>query len=254
MLKTVIVEDETLAAKKLEILIKKYDSSIEILAKLPSIKEAVKWFNQNTAPDLIFMDIHLEDGLSFAIFEATSVHVPVIFTTAFDEYTINAFKVNSIDYLLKPINYEDLSRSLDKFHQLKKQFSSTSIDIKNLLDSLVPKESSYKSRFLINEGNNLLMIDITEVAYFFAEDKFAFLITQKGKQYLIDLTLDKLSQALDPKLFYRVNRQFILSAKSIGSMSKYGTNKLRVNLIPSSNKEVFVSMDKYTDFKAWLDS
>jgi DNA-binding LytR/AlgR family response regulator len=254
MLKTVIVEDETLAAKKLEALIKKYDTSIEILAKLPSIKEAVKWFNQNTPPDLIFMDIHLEDGLSFAIFEAISLQVPVIFTTAFDEYTINAFKVNSIDYLLKPINYEDLSKSLDKFHQFKKQFGSSSIDIKNLLDSLTPKESSYKTRFLINEGNNLLMIDITEVAYFFAEDKFAFLITQKGKQHLIDLTLDKLTQALDPKVFYRVNRQFILSAKSIGTMSKYGTNKLRVNLIPASSKEVFVSMDKYTDFKTWLDS
>lgn len=254
MLKTVIVEDETLAAKKLEALIKKYDSSIDILAKLSSIKEAVKWFNQNTPPDLIFMDIHLEDGLSFAIFEATSLQVPVIFTTAFDEYTINAFKVNSIDYLLKPINYEDLSRSLDKFYQLKKQFSSNSIDIKSLLDSLIPKESNYKNRFLVNEGNNLIMIDIVEVAYFFAEDKFAFLVTHKGKQYLIDLTLDKLSQLLDPKLFYRVNRQFILSSKSIGTMSKYATNKLRVNLIPASNKEVFVSMDKYTDFKAWLDT
>jgi len=254
MLKTVIVEDETLATKKLEALIKKYDPSIEILAKLPSIKEAVKWFNQNTAPDLIFMDIHLEDGLSFAIFEATSIQIPVIFTTAFDEYTINAFKVNSIDYLLKPINYEDLSRSLDKFHQLKRQFSSNAIDIKGLLDSLVPKENNYKSRFLVNEGNNMIMIDISDVACFFAEDKFAFMVTHKGKQYLVDITLDKLSQALDPKLFYRVNRQFILSAKSIGTMSKYGTNKLRVNLIPTSNKEVFVSMDKYTDFKSWLDS
>lgn len=254
MLKTVIVEDETLAAKKLEGLIKKYDSSIEVLAKLPSVKESVKWFSQNTAPDLVFMDIHLEDGLSFAIFEVTSMQVPVIFTTAFDEYTINAFKVNSIDYLLKPINFEDLSRSLDKFHHLKKQFSSNSVDIKSLLDSLVPKENNFKNRFLVNEGNNLIMIEINEIAYFFAEDKFAFLVTHKGKQYLIDLTLDKLAQTLDPKLFYRVNRQFILSVKSIGTMSKYGTNKLRVNLIPATSKEVFVSMDKYTDFKSWLDT
>ena len=254
MLKTVIVEDETLAAKKLETMIKKYDSSIEILAKLPSIKEAVKWFNQNTAPDLIFMDIHLEDGLSFAIFELTSLQAPVIFTTAFDEYTINAFKVNSIDYLLKPINFDDLSRSLDKFYQFKKQFSSSPVDIKNILDSLIPKESSFKTRFLINEGNNLLKIEINEVAYFFAHDKFTFLVTDKGKQHLIDLTLEKLTQVLDPKLFYRVNRQFILSAKSIDSMSKYGTNKLKVSLIPKTNIEVFVSMDKYSNFKIWLDS
>lgn len=252
MLKVVIIEDETLAAKKLESLINKYDESIVIQAKLASIKESVKWFGQHPAPDLVFMDIHLEDGLSFAIFEDITLEVPVVFTTAFDEYMINAFKVNSIDYLLKPINFEDLSRSFAKFGQLKKQFEGS--DLRNLLESIVPAKERYKSRFLLNEGGNLIMVDIKEVAYFFAEDKFTFLVTVSGKQHLVDHTLDRLMQLLDPDSFYRINRQFIVSAASIGVMNKYGTNKLLLNLVPPAGKDVFVSMDKYTGFKEWLDS
>jgi len=254
MLRIAIIEDETLAANKLETLIHKYDEKIVILAKLASVKDSVKWFSQNPAPDLIFMDIHLEDGLSFAIFEIISIQTPVVFTTAFDEYTINAFKVNGIDYLLKPISFDDLSRSFDKYHQLRKQFSMEGSDIQNLLESFVPKAEQYKSRFLINEGNNLITVATSDAAYFFAEDKFTYLVTGKGKQHLIDFTLERLFQLLDPRQFYRINRQFIVSAHAIANLSKHATNKLKVNLDPPSSREVFVSMDRYSDFKKWLDN
>ncbi|MBS1636141.1 MAG: response regulator transcription factor [Bacteroidetes bacterium] len=253
-MKAVIVEDESLAAKRLETLIKKCNKDIEILTHLPSVKSAVKWFSENPQPDLIFMDIHLEDGLSFSIFEQAPIQAPVIFTTAFDEYTIKAFKVNSIDYLLKPINQEDLSQSLTKFHKLRSGFSTGTVDIRAIIEQLTPKEEQYKTRFLVSEGSSYLTIDIQDVAYFFAEDKFAFLVSKAGKHYIIDLTLDKLTGVLNPKLFYRINRQFIVSTASIENMTKYSANKLKLNLNPPTDKDVFVSQDKYTDFKKWLDN
>lgn len=253
MLKVVIIEDETLAAKKLESLIRKYDQKIVTLATLASVKESVKWFGHNPPPDLIFMDIHLEDGLSFSIFESVTVETPVVFTTAFDEYTINAFKVNGIDYLLKPISYEDLSRSFDKYHQLKKQFSIAGVDFRGIMESFFPKEEPYKNRFLINEGKTLITVETSDAAYFFADDKFTFLVTNKGKKHLVDFTLERLAQVLNPRQFYRINRQCIISANAIVNMSKSTTNKLKVNLNPPASKEIFVSLDKYTDFKKWLD-
>ena len=253
MIHAIIIEDESLAAKRLEGLILKCKKDIHIIAQLPSIKSAVKWFAQNPQPDLIFMDIHLEDGLSFSIFEQTAVTAPVIFTTAFDEYTIKAFKVNSIDYLLKPINFDDLSQSLDKYFRLRSQFSTGAIDIKSIIETFVSKDEHYRSRFLVSEGSNYVTIEIADVAYFFAEDKFAFLVTKSGKHYIIDLTLDKLTGVLNPKLFYRINRQFIISTNCIENMTKYSANKLKLNLNPAFDKEVFVSQDKYTDFKRWLD-
>lgn len=254
MIKAIIIEDESLAAKRLEALIKKCDKDIEIITQLSSVKSAVKWLSHNPQPDLIFMDIHLEDGLSFSIFEQTNITAPVIFTTAFDEYTIKAFKVNSIDYLLKPINSDDLSQSLEKYKKLKAQFSTGGIDIKSIIENFIPKEGPYKNRFLVSEGSNFLTLEINDVAYFFAEDKFAFLVSKAGKHYVIDLTLDKLTGVLNPKLFYRINRQFIISTSCIENMTKYSANKLKLTLKPETDKEVFVSQDKYTDFKKWLDS
>jgi DNA-binding LytR/AlgR family response regulator len=253
MIKAIIIEDESLAAKRLETQLIKCEKDISILAKLPSIKSSVKWFAHNPQPDLIFMDIHLEDGLSFSIFEQTTVTAPVIFTTAFDEYTIKAFKVNSIDYLLKPIHLEDLSQSLDKYVRLKSQFSTGAIDIKSIIETLVPKEDQYRTRFLVSKGINYVTVDIADVSYFYAEDKLAFLVSKNGSQYVVDLTLDKLTTLLNPKLFYRINRQFIIAASSIEKMTKYSANKLKLTLKPQTNKDVFVSQDKYTDFKKWLD-
>ncbi|MEQ8924265.1 MAG: LytTR family DNA-binding domain-containing protein [Fulvivirga sp.] len=253
MLRTVIVEDETLAQKKLDSLIRRYDPEILVEAILPSVKSAVKWFSSNPDPDLVFMDIHLEDGLSFNIFETLPLQVPIIFTTAFDEYTINAFKVNSIDYLLKPISYEDLKKSLDKFHQIKKLYMSGKIEIRQLIEQLVPPQERYKSRFLVNEASDLHIVDIKDTAYFFADNKYTYLVTKKGKQHLIDQTLEKLIISLDPDLFYRINRQYIVSIGSIKKLTKYSANKLRVHLTPENNKEIFVSMEKYTDFKNWMN-
>jgi DNA-binding LytR/AlgR family response regulator len=249
-MKIVIIEDETLAQKKLAAMIAKYDPSIEVVSLLASVREAINWFQQNEAPDLVFMDIHLEDGLSFAIMDEVSIDAPIIFTTAFDEYTINAFKVNGIDYLLKPINPDDLSRSFDKYESLQRQFGNKT-RFEEIIKSFLPK--TYKTRFLISEGNTLKKIDVEEVAYFFAENKYCYLITKAGKQYLIDPTLEKLTHLLDPSKFYRVNRQFIISAEAIQSMNRYSANKLRIHLTPETDREIFVSMDKYTDFKSWVD-
>ena len=164
MIKAVIIEDESLAAKRLESLVRQCNTEIDVLKHIPSIKEALKWCSQNPQPDLIFMDIHLEDGLSFSLFEQTTITAPVIFTTAFDEYTIKAFKVNSIDYLLKPINADDLKQSLEKFANLRKQFSTAGIDFKSIIDSLMPSTDQYKSRFLVSEGSNLISLDISQLA------------------------------------------------------------------------------------------
>ena len=253
MTNAIIIEDESLAAKRLETLIHKYKKEINIIAKLPSIKTAVKWFSQNPQPDLIFMDIHLEDGLSFSIFEQSILTAPVIFTTAFDEYMIKAFKVNSIDYLLKPINLDDLTQSLDKYFQLKSQFSTGGIDFKSIIETIAAKQEQYRTRFLVSKGVNYVSIDVEDISYFYAEDKFAFLVSKDGTQYLIDFTLDKLSNILNPKLFYRINRQFIISTACIENITKYTASKLKLTLMPKTNKDIFVSQDKNTDFKKWLD-
>jgi DNA-binding LytR/AlgR family response regulator len=255
MIKVLIIEDETLAAKRLESLILKYNRSIVILDKLPSIQSSLKWFQQSTEqPDLIFMDIHLEDGLSFSIIEQLKLQYPIIFTTAFDEYIIKAFKVNSVDYLLKPINDADLATGINKFFELRSRFQAPSINLRIMISDILNPLENYKNRFLVNEGNVMLTIEVHDIAYFFAEDRFTILVSKKGKQHIVEYTLDKLMQILNPKIFFRINRQFIVHTESIESMVKYSANKLKLILRPATKKEVFVSMEKYRDFKTWLDS
>ncbi len=248
----IIIEDETLAAKRLENLVLKYDPSIKVVTVLPSVKSSVKWLNANPHPDLLFMDIHLEDGQSFAIFEQTEVDIPVIFTTAFDEYMVKAFKVNSIDYLLKPINYEELSGALAKYNKLHKAQPYTK-DLKELLNAALHKEEKYKSRFLISLGAKIKTISIEEAAYFYSEEKITFLVTSSGQRFPVDYSLDKLIEILDPNLFFRVNRQFIVKLPAIDAIHKYSATRLKITLKPDSDKEVFVSTERYSSFKEWLD-
>ena len=256
----VIIEDENLTGKRLESLLHKYDPDITVLARIPSVAEAVAWFEesstQSTPIDLVFMDIHLEDDLGFRIFEKAQLTTPVIFTTAYDEYMIQAFKVNSIDYLLKPINYDELVAAIEKFKALKKQFGQSAPlpgDLEALLNLIgKSKTTDYKERFMITVGTKIRSIETTEIAYFYLEEKVVFLVTKDGLTLPVDYSLDKLTQLLNPKHFFRISRQFLVSLPAIQTIHTISAGKLKLDLIPKSRQEVFVSGDRMTEFKEWL--
>lgn len=249
-MKTIIIEDESLTASRLESLLHKYDAAVSVLAVLPSVEDAVQWLEANPEPDLVFMDIHLEDDLAFRIFDRVRLQAPVIFTTAYDEYMIQAFKVNSIDYLLKPINFEELVQALEKFQNLKKQFAQPNLD--TLLQYIGQKEPEYKSRFMIAVGTKIRSIETREIAYFYSEDKITFMVTREGQHLPIDFSLDKLTTLLNPKDFFRISRQFLVSFPAIQTVHTHYKGKLKLDLQPRSKLDVFVSGDRITDFKAWL--
>lgn len=264
----IIIEDEELAANRLEAMIKKYDKNINVLAKLESVAEAVNWFSSNDEPDLIFLDIHLEDGLSFGIFERVDVSSPIIFTTAFDEYAIKAFKLKSIDYLLKPITQEELNQALEKYknwHRPEKApvtpeneaspATVTGIDLQSLYALITKKEPQYKSRFSITIGQKIKTFSVDEIAYFYAEEGVVLMVTNQKAQYPIDYSLDQLTGQLDPQQFFRINRQFLIKISAVENVVVYPKSKLKVVLNPplTANKEVFVSIDKVARFKEWLD-
>lgn len=249
-MKTIIIEDENLTSKRLESLLHKYDPALQVEAILPSVRDAVQWFGSNPEPDLIFMDIHLEDDLAFKIFEQVKIHAPVIFTTAYDEYMIQAFKVNSIDYLLKPVNYDELVQAIEKFKSLKKQFAQPNLE--TLLKSLGHKEPEYKSRFMITVGTRIRSIETTEIAYFYSEEKLTFMVTKEGQNLPIDFSLDKLTSMLNPRDFFRISRQFLVSFQCIQMVHAHIKGKLKLELTPKTKFEVLVSGDRMTDFKEWL--
>jgi two-component system response regulator LytT len=254
-MKIVIIEDEAPAARRIISLIKTLEPDFEILASLDSIESAVKWFASNPQPDLALMDIELADGQSFEIFNQVKITAPVIFTTAYDEYALKAFQVNSIDYLLKPIEEILLRKALDKFSDLKKQLSSpapVSVDIEKLIRSLSQPRQA-KSRFLVKQGDRLISIEKDQIAYFMSEEKLCFLITYDQKKYVMDYTLDEIENLIDTKQFFRLNRKFIASIKAIGSIHNYFNGKLKLILKPEVKEEVIVSREKAPFFKEWLD-
>ncbi|GAB3270857.1 LytTR family DNA-binding domain-containing protein [Larkinella harenae] len=264
----VILEDERLTAQRLESLLHRYDPEIQILAVLPSVEKAVAWFTdpQPVKPDLVFMDIHLQDGLSFRIVEQVKLTTPIVFTTAFDEYVIQAFKVNSIDYLLKPLNYDELVAAITKFKALRDQFAthqqlSSAQPAPPLvgpdLDALVRmlggfKETTYKDRFMITVGSKVRSVETSEIAYFFLDERMAFLVTKDGSTLPVDYSLDKLTTLLNPRQFFRVSRQFLVALTAIQSIQMYSAGKWKLELQPKSRHEVFVSGDRLTDLKEWL--
>jgi DNA-binding LytR/AlgR family response regulator len=249
-MKLLIVEDEALTAERLAAMIRKYDATCEIVACIPSVEETLIWLKENNVPDLIFMDIHLEDDDCFQIFEQLNVEAPIIFTTAFDEYMVKAFKVNSIDYLMKPINYEELKSALDKYKKTKSFYQEGGIG--NLLQSIQPKDEPYKDRFLISNGFKLRTIELPDIQYFYCTDKITFLVTSEGEFLPVEYSLDKLCLLLDPRLFFRINRKVLLSLSAIGNIHIYPKGKLKVDLKPSIKEEVYVSLDRVTAFKEWL--
>ncbi len=251
-MKILIIEDEKLAAEKLESMLLETDPEIHILGKLGSIKESVQWLLQNKA-DLIFLDIQLSDGISFSIFEQVDVSTPIIFTTAYDQYAIKAFELNSIAYLLKPIRKSDLSESLHKFLNLKTAFT---IDFDTLLAQLQGRQPEFKKRFLIQIGEKIKKIETNETAYFYVLDKNTYLRTFHGSNYPVEYTLDKLETIINPSSFFRINRKYLVNMDAISNMVAYSRGRIKLELKPKTDDEFdpIVSIDRSTSFKKWLNS
>ena len=248
----VIVEDEKLAARRLERMLKK--EGISTIVSLHSVESAVKWFGENPHPNLIFMDIQLSDGLSFEIFDQIEIKSSIIFTTAYDEYALKAFKVNSIDYLLKPIDEEELRKAIAKFHH----FQSTNEEllslnqIAQLKRLLISSPSNYKERFTIKVGEHLRSIKTRDAECFYSENKASFIYINTGRTYPIDFSLEQLEELLDPEVFFRVSRKYFVNINSINDIIAYSNSRLKVKLNTFNDDEIIVSRERVKEFKNWL--
>ena len=253
-MKFLVIEDEKLAADRLIGLVKELDSGFELVGKTDSVKSSVRWLQNNVAPDLILMDIHLADGISFKIFELIKVEVPVIFTTAYNEYAIRAFKVNSIDYLLKPIDRDDLQKAIDKFNHLFQKPEEKVVYDSGVMEKLIQMFSnSYKARFVVRVGEHLRHISIEEVAFFHSMEKETYLSTFTGKSYGLEYSLDQLEELTDPKSFFRINRKYLISLKSIKDIIAYSGSRLKIKINDQNDDETLVSREKVAEFKNWLE-
>jgi DNA-binding LytR/AlgR family response regulator len=248
-MRVVIIEDEGLAAEKLERYLKKQDNSVEIVSILNSISSAVNWLQQHDDFDVLFMDIQLTDGLSFEIFNQIKITKPVIFTTAFDEYAIDAFKVNSVDYILKPITFTDVSKAMSKLKSMRELFSPETLP--NIVKTIAKKK--IKDRFLVRLGNHIHSIKTEEIALFYAEGRTVFLVTNENRKYILDFKLEDLITLLDPVLFYRVNRTFIININTIKDVIVYSTSRLKISPKINLEKEIIVSREKVPVFKKWFE-
>lgn len=250
-MRVLIVEDEIAAARRLSKMLLELEPDAQILAVPDSVSSTVEWLISNDEPDLILLDIHLADGVSFKIFNQVKVKCPIIFTTAYDQYAIQAFKLNSIDYLLKPINTEDLKFSVDKFKERRNVASN--LDFEKLLLEIRRPQQCYQQRFVVQFADKLKAIEVDSVAYFMAMDKSVFLISSDNHRYAIDYTMEKLESVLDSKRFFRVNRKFIVSFAAIKNMYFYSKSRVKIELSPAVDSEVIVSSERSTDFKEWLN-
>lgn len=250
-MKVVIIEDEKIAADHLEGLIREIDPGITILGRIESIKKAVDWFRNNST-DLIFLDIHLSDGTSFKIFEQIEIKTPVIFTTAYDQYAIKAFNLNSIDYLLKPIEKEHLKHSIDKYKELYLSKQQSDIDFNALLIAL-GKKQDLQERFLIQSGRRIKTVKIGEIAYFYSTGKDTFLCTWDNKNYSLDYSLEKLETIVDPDKFFQINRKFIVHLDSIKNMFVLSKSRLKLEIEPKPDEDTLVSFNKSAEFRKWLN-
>ncbi len=251
-MKILILEDEYHAAQLLKRLILQIEPQTQILAVLDSLEETTKWFAIHPMPDLIFMDIQLADGLSLEIFQQVNISCPVIFTTAYDQYSLQAFKVNSVDYLLKPVDKEELGAALKKYHQYHQSQRIDPLQLQLLLQN-IRQEQNYKSRFLIKQGQTWHYLTAEEVAYIYAEDGLVFLMDKKGKRHLLETTLEELALELNPDHFFRINRKQIVHFQAISEIHPFFNHRLKLSLRPESKLENIVVRDKVKTFKAWLD-
>lgn len=246
-----IIEDESLAAERLKSMLLEIDPNTNVVAQLASIESSVQWLSTNPHPDLIFSDIRLLDGLCFEIFAQVTTTKPIVFTTAYDQYAIKAFEVNSLDYLLKPIAQEKLQRAFDKFKQ--RQMPPAVIPYQDLIRLVSSGGDSFKSRFMIKLGQKIIALPVEKIAYFYTENKLTFAITTDNKRFPLDQPLDELVEMLDPKVFFRINRQFIISYSSIAEIHPYFKGRVKLTLQPSSTEEVIISSERTPDFKSWID-
>ena len=266
-MQVLIIEDEKPAARHLTALLQKHDPTIEVLAQLDTVKKAVAWFNDHPAPDLVFLDIQLADGLSFSIFEQVTVTSPIIFTTAYDQYAVQAFRVNSVDYLLKPIGPDELAQALDKFWQHYGTASAQPAGQPPLWDSAMMRQiqraistmsQPYKHRFVVKVGEHIRPIPVAEVLYFTSQDKVTFMQTRtdqkaSGRRFIIDYSLDQVEAAVDPGRFFRISRQYIVSLEAVEDIITYSSSRLKLILRHCEDNQVLVSRERVATFRQWLD-
>lgn len=251
-MRILIVEDEPMAAARLAQLVTELEPAASVVARLDSIKQTVSWLNNHASPDLILLDIQLADGISFQIFNEVTVSCPVVFTTAYNEYALKAFKVNGIDYILKPIDKEELKAAFEKFKRLTTQAGQANLteSIANALELLTKK---HKTRFIIKIGEHLRSIEIADILFLFSQDKTTFAQTTDGRKHVLDYTMEQVEDVLDPNKFFRISRKYIVTASSIHDMINYTNSRLRLILKTSDDKEIIVARERVQEFKSWLD-
>ncbi len=248
----IIIEDEKPAARRLGRLLA--DLGVEVSVMLYSVEESIEWFKNNKHPDLIFLDIQLSDGLSFEIFDEVAVRSAIIFTTAYDEYALQAFKLNSIDYLLKPIDDEELEAAVSKYEGLKPSLEKLTLDFEDIKKLLVnPIERDYKKRFTVKVGQHIKIINADDIECFYSENKGTYAATSEGRNYLLDVTLEGLDSELEPKIFFRVSRKFYINIKHINDIISYSNSRLQIKLNRFKEQEIIVSRERVKDFKLWIE-
>ena len=251
-MKVIIIEDEKPSARRLKRMLESIDITTETM--LHSVEESIQWFNTNAHPDLIFLDIQLSDGLSFEIFDQVEVKSAIIFTTAYDEYALQAFKLNSIDYLLKPIDDEDLETAVAKYKTRLPQKTNIALDFEDIKKLLVnPIDRVYKKRFSVKVGQHLKLVNIDDVECFYSENKGTYLYTTEGRNYLLDTTLEALENELEPETFFRINRKFYININAIKDIISYTNSRLQIKLNNFNEDEVIVARERVKDFKNWLE-
>ncbi len=249
-MKALIVEDEILASDRLMSLLKEADPTIEILAVLDSVKSVVQWLEQNDEPELLFLDIHLADGSSFEIFKKRPVNCPIIFTTAYDQYALDAFKVNSLDYLLKPIDPKELKRALGKFKPAEKP--TITFD-PSLLEAMLHPQKQYKERFIVKVGEHIKSILSSEITAFYSLEKTTYLLTKEGKKFLVDYPLDQLEELVNPARFFRINRKYIVEIDAIKDIISFSSHRLKLDITHLDGEDTIVAKERVGGFKEWLD-
>ncbi|AVR47468.1 DNA-binding response regulator [Christiangramia fulva] len=250
-MEVVIIEDEKPAARRLQRMLERIDISAGTM--LHSVAEAVEWFHKNPDPDLIFLDIQLGDGLSFEIFDFVQVRSPIIFTTAYDEYALKAFKLNSIDYLLKPIDEEELESAVNKFREQQKDQNGIPVaELRSLLK--LQNGSTYKTRFMAQVGQHIRLVEVREIACFYSENKSSFIHSFSGRNFPVEISLENVEKELDPSKFFRINRKCIINIEAIKDIVHFTNSRLEIKLADFNDFQLIVSRERVKDFKKWLDS
>jgi len=249
-----LIEDELLAAERIRRLLSEVDPTATIVGEANSVRSAIDWLHTHRDVDLVLADIELKDGQVFEVFQAVDVFSPVVFITSYDEYTLQAFKVNCLDYLLKPVRKEELKACLQKYHAVQNDYLQKNINVLQLLEQLKqPATSGSRYRFLIRQGSKYIPIEIKDVAYFYAEGRYAYLKTWEGKSFIVDHTLEELERMVDPQFYYRANRGFLIHANAVKQIIKDFTGRLRLELLPAFPEEVYISKERSGEFKRWMD-